>query len=290
MKRQISFPLILSLMFYVSYSYAEVMKLEVIPLTNRSAGEIIPILQPLVHAGGTLTGMNNQLIIKTTSSNLVELKQILSEIYKAARRLMITVKQNIGGNLNTQEHNLSGRYSDDNVSVSSKNGGNSNKGLVFEGKDSDGNKIRYRNLNSQSNIDDKNTFSVQTIDGKAAFVQTGQQVPITSRNSYLTRGGVVVQDTIDYHDVSSGFYVLPRVNGDRVTLFISPQLARVQDNQTPVFETQNAETTTVGRLGEWMEIGGISQQFKSNTRENLGSQTQTGDETRSILVRVEEIQ
>ena len=275
-------------MLYTSCSYAEVMQLEVIPLQNRSADEIIPILQPLVHDGGTLTGMNNQLIIKTTSSNLIELKQILSGIDKAARRLMITVKQNIGGNLNTQEHNLSGRYADDNISISSKNRSD-NKGLVIEGKDSDGNKIRYRNLNSQSNLDDKNTFNVQTIDGKPAFVQTGQQVPISSRNAYLTPGGVVVQDTIDYHDVSSGFYVLPRVNGDRVTIFISPQLARVQDNQTAIFEIQNAETTTVGRLGEWMEIGGISQQIKSNTRENLSSRSQRGEETRTILVKVEEI-
>jgi type II secretory pathway component GspD/PulD (secretin) len=289
-KRQASFSLMLCLMIYSSYSYTEMMQLEVIPLQNRSADEIIPILQPLVHDGGTLTGMNNQLIIKTTSSNLIELKQILSGIDKAARRLMITVKQNIGGNLNTQEHNLSGLYSDDNVSVSSRNRGDSNKGLVIEGKDSDGNKIRYRNLNTQSNIDDKNTFSVQTIDGKEAFIQTGQQVPIRSRNSYLTNGGVVVQDSIDYHDVSSGFYVLPRVNGDRVTLFISPQLARAQGNQTPVFEIQNAETTTVGRLGEWMEIGGISQHIKSNTRENLGSRSQRGEETRTILVKVEGIQ
>ena len=33
-------------------------------------------------------------------------------------------------------------------------------------------------------------------------------------------------DTIDYHDVSSGFYVLPRVTGDVVTLNVSPSGSR----------------------------------------------------------------
>ena len=54
------------------------MTLEIIPLQYRTADEIIPIIRPLVHQGGTVTGMNNQLIVKTTASNLIEIKQILA--------------------------------------------------------------------------------------------------------------------------------------------------------------------------------------------------------------------
>ena len=71
------FRLFFGLIIYTACIHAAEMKLEVIPLHNRNADEIIPIIQPLVHEGGTVTGMNNQLIIKTTAANLVEIKQIL---------------------------------------------------------------------------------------------------------------------------------------------------------------------------------------------------------------------
>ncbi len=265
------------------------MSLEMISLQYRNADEIIPIIQPMISQGGTVTGMNNQLIVKTTTENLREIKQILAQIDKAARRLLITVTQDIQGNVHRTENGVSGRYFRGDFSVSSNNGRNNKRGIVLSSEDDDGNNIQYRNLSTRSNIDDKNTFQVQTIDGKAAFVQTGQQVPIANRNAYATHGGVVVQDTIEYHDVTSGFYVLPRVNGDRVTLQVAPQLSRIHPNQGGVFDVQSAETTTIGRLGEWLEIGGSSQHFNSRDRKNLLSTRQSGQEQRSIFIKVEEI-
>lgn len=265
------------------------MKLEIIPLQYRNADEIIPILQPLISQGGSVTGMNNQLIVKATATNLSEIKQILAEIDRAARRLLITVKQDIDGDINTQEHGVSGRYARGDVAISSKNRGDHKQGLVLSAEDDEGNKIRYRQLSTRSALDDRNTFQVQTVDGRAAYIQTGQQVPIANRNAYVTHGGVVVQDTVEYHDVSSGFYVLPRVNGDRVTLLVSPQLSRVTPNQGAVFDVQNAETTTIGRLGEWLQIGGITQHFNSDNRDNLLSTRQSGQEQRTILIKVDEI-
>ncbi len=277
------------LTLWAPLNIAAEMQLEIIPLQNRNADEIIPILRPLVHENGTVTGMNDQLIIKTTASNMMEIKQILAGIDKAARRLMITVKQDVDGEINTQEHGVSGRYSRNGLSVSNKNRDSNNEGLVLSSKDGQGNRIRYRNLSTRSDLDDRNTFSVQTIDGKAAYIQTGQQVPIASQNAYLTNGGVVVRDSIEYHDVTSGFYVLPRITGDRVTLLVSPQLSRVQPNQAAIFEVQNAETTTVGRLGEWLEIGGIAQHINNNDQTNLQSTRQQGQEQRTILIKVDEI-
>jgi type II secretory pathway component GspD/PulD (secretin) len=274
---------------WIPFCNAAEMKLEMIPLQNRNVSEIIPILRPLVHESGTVTGMNNQLIIKTTASNMAELKQVLASIDKAARSLLITVKQDIDGESDTSQHGVSGHYSTKDLSVSSKSKGVSDKGLVISGRDGDGNRIRYQNLSTQSDFDDKNTFTVQTIEGEAAYIQTGQQVPLSNRNTYVTHGGVVVQDTIEYHDVSSGFYVLPRINGDRVTLLVSPQLSRINPDQSREFEVQNAETTAVGRLGEWLEIGAITQQFNSNDRTSLTATRQRGHEQRTIFIKVKEL-
>ena len=115
-----------------SFLTAAEMTLEIIPLQFRNADEIIPIIRPLVQHGGTVTGMNNQLIIKTTAGNLMEIKQILAKIDKAARRLLITVKQDISGDINTREHGVSGRYSRGDVTVSSNNRPDNNRGWYYQ--------------------------------------------------------------------------------------------------------------------------------------------------------------
>ena len=63
------------------------MVLEVIPLKHRLSDDVVHIIQPLVTPGGTVTGMNNQLIVKTTPANLEEIKQVLNSLDQAPRRL-----------------------------------------------------------------------------------------------------------------------------------------------------------------------------------------------------------
>ena len=278
-----------SILLQPLHSLAAGMKLEMIKLNYRTAEEIIPILRPMVNEGGSVSGVRDQLIVKTTPANLSEIRQILASIDRAPRRLMITVKQDIEGQVNRSRQDISGEYSTGNVGVSAGRRTGNDRGISITAEDDEGNNVRYRNLSTRSDLDDNNTYQVQTLDGEAAFVQSGQQVPIANRNAYVVNGNIVVQDTIDYHDVSSGFYVLPRVSGDVVTLQVSPQLSRVQPNQAAIFDVQNANTTIRGKLGQWLQIGGIVQQFNTSDREILGSSRRQGQQERSIFVKVEEI-
>ena len=278
-----------SILLQPLHSLAAGMKLEMIKLNYRTAEEIIPILRPMVNEGGSVSGVRDQLIVKTTPANLSEIRQILASIDRAPRRLMITVKQDIEGQVNRSRQDISGEYSTGNVGVSAGRRTGNDGGISITAEDDEGNNVRYRNLSTRSDLDDNNTYQVQTLDGEAAFVQSGQQVPIANRNAYVVNGNIVVQDTIDYHDVSSGFYVLPRVSGDVVTLQVSPQLSRVQPNQAAIFDVQNANTTIRGKLGQWLQIGGIVQQFNTSDREILGSSRRQGQQERSIFVKVEEI-
>ena len=105
----------------------------------------------------------------------------------------------------------------------------------------------------------------------------------------MTGSGVVVQDGVEYHDVTSGFYVLPRLQDNNVTLLIAPRLSRVSPNQAAIFDVQNVETTASGRLGEWIQIGGISRQYNNKSKRNLVDTKQRGQEHRNILLKVEEL-
>ncbi len=273
---------------------AESMQLQVIPLQHRMVDDVVNIIRPLVAPGGTVTGMNNQLIIKTTPANLAEIKNVLRSIDHAPRRLMITVKQNVGGNQQLRENSLSGKYRSDNVQINTGHD-HSNEGLSVSAGDENA-QIRYRTLDSSTRTDDSNTFKVQALEGRPAFINQGQSVPINSSTTYVTEHGVVVNRSTDYHEARSGFYVLPRLNGDQVTLLAATDLSRIQPNpsghssgQQAGTQVQSVETTVTGRLGEWMELGGIDQSFKQSNRQNFSTSNQGGQELRTVLIRVDEI-
>lgn len=266
---------------------AESMKIETIPMQHRLVSDVIPIIQPLVSQGGSVTGMNNKLIIKTTPSNLQQIKQVLKQIDYAPRRLIISVRQDIDGNFRNREGGLSGRYRSNDVDITVPD--RSRNGTIVQGKDSEGNLIRYRTADTQARIEDRNSYRVQTLEGNAAYINTGQSVPIANNTTFVTPGGVVVQDGIDYRNVTSGFYVLPRLQGDNVTLAVSPYMERIHPDLGGTFDIQNLETVASGRLGEWIEIGGAAENFNDDARENTISTKSRGQELRTILIKVEEV-
>ena len=266
---------------------AESMKIETIPMQHRLVEDVIPIIKPLVVEGGTVTGMNNKLIVKTTPSNLKQIKQVLAEIDYAPRKLMISVKQDIDGNFRNREGGLSGRYDSENVDITVPD--RSNKGTIIQGKDSDANVIRYRSVDTRSRIEDRNTFRVQTMEGNPAYISTGQSVPVASNSPYVTLEGIYLQGGVEYRDVTSGFYVLPRIRGDNVTLAISPYMQRIHPHQRDSFDVQRMETVASGKLGEWLELGGAAQHYNDDAQRNTISTKRRGQELRTILIKVEEV-
>jgi len=278
---------LLLLILGVSPVMAESMKLEIIELKHGVVSDIIPVLKPLVVEGGTVTGMNNKLIIKTTPSNLKQIKSILAQLDNAPRRLMISVKQDVDGNFKTNESGLSGRYSTGGVTVVSPDTGRD--GAVIQARDNDGNVIRYRTIETRSYNEDRNVFRIQTLEGHHAYINVGSSVPIPTQNTIVTAAGVVVQNGIEYRDVTSGFYVLPRLQGNNVTLLIAPRLSRVRPGQAAIFDIQEVQTTASGKLGEWIQIGGSTQHFNDDSRRNAIRTKVRGQEQRTVLIKVEEI-
>src|SRR5687768_3088431 len=84
----------LALLFLAALSApASSAALEVIPLKYRTADQLIPVLKPLLDPQGSISGMQNQLIIRTTPRNLAELERVLATLDTRPRRVMLTVTQ-----------------------------------------------------------------------------------------------------------------------------------------------------------------------------------------------------
>ncbi|HSB49319.1 MAG TPA: hypothetical protein VLD15_07380, partial [Burkholderiales bacterium] len=90
-------------------------------------------------------------------------------------------------------------------------------------------------------------------------------------------------------DAASGVYVRPRVAGDRVTVDVSAQRESLSSQPHRGVNVQGVVTTVSGRLGEWIEIGGIGRETRAERSELLGRSSATAREARRMLIKVEEM-
>ena len=89
MKRAVRWLLACCLSLWVGVAVAQ--QMEIIQLRSKTVDEVLPALLPLVEPGGTLTGMNDQLFLKTSARNREEIKRVLAAMDKPSRRLIIRI-------------------------------------------------------------------------------------------------------------------------------------------------------------------------------------------------------
>ncbi len=265
---------------------ADATVLEIIPLKHRTVEQVLPAIQPFLDRQGAINGMNNQLIVRTTPSNLSQIKEILRQIDTAPRRLMITVKQSAQRQTEVDEAELSGSLGlGKNTRVIIPGSGRVSGGIAEIAQGDDG--LRGRLQSSSSTGTDSGTQQLQVIEGGQAFISVGKSVPVLERTVIRNGQMVTVVDGTQYRDVTSGFYVRPRLNGDRVTLEIAPQNNTI-DGQGRI-NIQQVNTVVSGRLGEWMELGGIAQSRSGSQSGVVYSTRDVGSDQRQIMLKVEEV-
>jgi hypothetical protein len=128
--------------------------------------------------------------------------------------------------------------------------------------------------------------SVQVMEGGSAFVATGTSLPVVTT---LAAGGGrrpwAVSST-SYRDLASGFTVTPRVRGELAILEIEHQQEGVERGQ---IETQRLATQVSARLGEWVRLGGVSENVSTEQRGILTRSQQTRSDELSLWVKVNEV-
>jgi hypothetical protein len=264
--------------------HAQQTTLEVITLNYRNAEEVIPVLKPLLAPQGTITGLNNRLVVRTTPGNLAELKQVLATIDAAPRRLLISVRQDADLDRSRRGGQVSGRVDiGDNAAVRVP-GRPTPPGATVR---ADG--VRAQVYSSESAGTDRVSQQVQVIEGGRALIRVGQSVPVHNREVIDTPDGRRVLATTEYRDVDTGFYVVPRVAGDRVTLEIFTAADTMQSGQRGAAGVQRVQTMVTGRLGEWIELGAVAQQSARRDSEILGRDSEAHRDNRRVQVKVDEI-
>lgn len=234
--------------------------------------------------------MNYQLILRTSAQNLAQIKKLLENIDVPPRRLQISVMQNVDNETVARLTEISddiGLKRDVRISVpgSGSNSGPSVK--IGQGRD----RLGAKATSTRPLEDGHNIRQIQVLEGGRALVSNGQSVPIAQRQVIQQPWRTQVVESTQYQNVSSSFFVQPRLNGDSVTVEISAQNDSLAPNtgNTPSLRMHQTSTTVSGLLGEWLVVGGTAQQGESNDDAISTRRAGTAHEQRKVLIKVDEI-
>ncbi len=256
----------------------------IIQLKHRPAGEIIPLIRPLLGPEDALSGTDYRLIVRTSDRNLKDIERLLAQLDVAQRQLRITVEQRVADDRDTATHSIAGEVRiGDKARIKLPEESPDNRGLVAQ-KDN----LRLRTDQRTTAGRNETTQTVMALDGQRASIRIGQSVPHVKEILALGRRQVLIAQGIELQDVTTGFDVLPRVSGDRVRMEITPRLSTLRDPATGLADFQELATTVEVRLGEWIDLGTILGHRNEIDRAILESAATESGERRTIRLKVEQ--
>jgi hypothetical protein len=145
-----------------------------------------------------------------------------------------------------------------------------------------------RSYHSRSARDEGQTQRLQVLEGHAAWVRTGEWVPVPEAAVLLGPRGAGVVPGLRHLERTDGFYVVPRVAGERVTVGIGLRRADAAPGDGGVSEVQEMETVLSGRLGEWLAVGEGTEQAVPAGSATVYSTRAAANERRVVLIKVED--
>lgn len=239
---------------------ANAQSLEVIDLKNRTAAELIPVLQPLVAPGGALSGQDYKLFVRTTGANLAELRRAVAQLDRAPQQLLVSVRT--GGREQGASKGVSGSGT---LSTS-------------------GSRARVDAHDNQTQNDSNRVASVAVLEGNSAVINTGSSVPIVTTIAAGAGRRPWAAAQTEYRELTTGFVVTPRLNGDLVILDIAQQAESLRGG---AIQSQRLNTQASGRVGEWLSLGAVNESATTEQRGIATRQYSTRSDERTVWIKVD---
>ncbi len=245
-------------------------RIEVIQLQGRSANDIIPIIQPLLGADTGLSAQGYKLIVRGSEKTISQVRDLVLQLDHPLKQLMISLRRGGQSIHNDNELSASGSIKSGNARLSV----------------GDEHKNNVRLYESRRSINNNSIRRIHVTEGRQAFIQTGQLVPVGERRT--DRFGNQ-SNSVRYKNASSGFYVLPRLAGDRVNLDVLQNSMSIDRHGRQRFNVQRTGTTLSGKIGEWISIGGVTQQLNQSKSGILHSTQRNANSDSQLYIKVDVI-
>lgn len=249
--------LLLLLAFLPAPSWAD--RIEIIPLQNRPAEEIIPLIQPMLRGNEAISGQGDQLILRASPDTFQQVWQLLDELDRTPRNLIISVRS-------SADDMRSGQHAQGRVIVGPG-------GAIIQGS------AGARTIDTGRDA----TQRLRVLEGQPAHLRVGEDTPITEPAFVPYPGGIAVVPSTRIQSTGRWLSVIPRLQGQHVLLDIAPEEAHVDPRRPRTLDVQQIRSQVIAPLGQWVPLGGVD---SAETRTS-GWSASTREQTSQVWMKVE---
>lgn len=230
-----------------------------IPLKNRPAEELVPLIQPLLEANEVILPNGSELLIKADPARISSLHEWISQLDKPQHRLLITV-------IASSNPPSGGRF-------------------AREYGVPPAHRYQLPPRRQRGSV-----LEVQTLDGKPALIRI-DELNLSPSGGNLSLFNLNLSNNQTVQTVSSGFKVIPRLLNSQVILDIEPWQQHIRPEAPLSSRGENAHTTLRAELGAWVEIGRQSDHpYTTETEYGLSAHTyETPSRELGLYLKVEDL-
>lgn len=264
--------LVIPLTIMIGSSLAEV---AVIKVNYRSASDILPLVETLLSSRGkaTLDTRTNSIIVNDTSESVAKIQALVANMDKPSEQVRIRFRFQETGLSKDRDISASGKVSGDRWSVAT--GRSRREGLHVRARDT--------RVNRQGTTE---SF-ISVMSGSFAYIWVGKDIPFTEQWVSLSRRYARVVEKVNFQRVETGFEVRPVITGNSVHVEIVPRISSLEEGERGVVRLTEASTTINVPKGQWVAIGGSSEQSDEVIRDILASGSSSTNSTLSLSLKVE---
>jgi len=214
-------------------------KIETIELQHRLATEVLPDIQAFLPQDSTARAFQNLIIIKAEPATITQIKELIQQLDLPLQRIKITVirtDQNLGDRQATQT-SAEVDISDGDIDAA----------------------VGIRHWSTKENRDRDRQYRAQGIAGNPISISMGEDIPQHEQLIFVgNNGDMAVETTTSYISLDNGFQAIARLlNDQQVHVDIHPFFSNLS-RRNGIIEQSQVITTVVGPIGQWLELGHIS--------------------------------
>lgn len=252
----------------------------VIELSWMDGRTVADALTPSLRHGETVSGMDNKLILDASPARVRELTAIARQLDQKPQNLQVEVEQTSAkkswfDNINIGIGFGSGHFG---IGGSTNLGGGGSQVGVGAGSDHAGVGVST-GVGSGSNTS-RSVQTLRILSGGSGYIKTGNSRPLPW--VAVTQNGDVIRGN-DQQEAITGFYVRPRLVGDRVLIDLT---TRQEAFKKAGVDSSGLATTVEGGTGQWITIGGVVKDTDGKERVLLGVANKQQALSSQVRVRV----
>ena len=246
--------------------------IKTIQLQHRPAEELIPLVKAMVeNSGGAVSGTGYTLVIRVRDDDIPQVTSMVHQLDTPLKQLQISLRQSRHVDQGSANREFSARAG----------------GGISTGDGSIHADTSARVYSTRKRDQDATTQRIRVSEGRWANIETTLQLPVVEQIVDVTGGQERVLNAVKYKDLVTGFSVRATIDGDHAVIDIMPRKAGPDSEPGGSINAQTASTSVTGKVGEWLDIGGVVGNMVEHERGTISTGDRHREDERHILLRVD---